>query len=74
MNHPLTDEILQQIAEDPLDGVVGSIFVKEYMRAAYDLGFKDGSQVAESMRPQEDNKAVQDTELIQRAMCYWEDN
>ena len=36
MNHPLTDQILQQIAEDPLDGVVGSIFVMEYMRAAAD--------------------------------------
>ena len=38
MNHPLklTDEILQQIAEDPLDGVVGSTFVKEYMRSAAD--------------------------------------
>ena len=41
MNHPLTDQILQQIAEDPLDGLVGGTFVKEYMRAAYDLGWKN---------------------------------
>ena len=43
MNHPLTDEILQQISEDPLDGVVGGTFVKEYMRAAYDLGFREAA-------------------------------
>ena len=34
--HPLTDEMLQELSEEPLDGLVGGNFVKEYMRAAAD--------------------------------------
>ena len=35
-DHPLTDEMLQELSEEPLDGLVGGNFVKEYMRTAAD--------------------------------------
>jgi len=41
--HPLTDEMLQELVGA---GLVGSIYIREYMRAAYDLGFKAGSQAS----------------------------
>ena len=58
--------MLQELAEEPLDGLVGGTFVKEYMRAAVDWQLEQvikfiakedtvyADYIKKAMRPQED--------------------
>lgn len=105
MNHPLTNEMVQDIWDKVVHEKSGRFTQDDLMRAAYDLAIKHvrakvDAHLAElrkypsigermhiawtfethfdrAMRLQQQEKTdntVQDTELIQRAIRYWEDN